>query len=37
MSQDTYTIRRYEPDDRDEFLALYERVFGTSRDDAWFE
>jgi len=33
---DPYTIRRYRPDDREAFLALYRRVFGPTSDD-WFD
>ncbi|AEH37678.1 GNAT family N-acetyltransferase [Halopiger xanaduensis] len=32
---DPYTIRPYEPDDREDFLELYDRVLG-DRDDEWF-
>lgn len=32
---DPYVIRPYEPDDRDDFLELYDQVLG-DRDDEWF-
>ncbi|GAB3664464.1 GNAT family N-acetyltransferase [Halopiger thermotolerans] len=32
---DPYTIRPYEPDDREDFLELYDQVLG-DRDDEWF-
>ena len=32
-----YEIRRYREDDRDQFLELYESVFGERRTTEWFE
>lgn len=32
-----YSVRRYRPDDRSDFLSLYESVWGRARSEAWFE
>ncbi|WP_222916743.1 GNAT family N-acetyltransferase [Natrinema sp. SYSU A 869] len=31
-----YSVRAFEPDDREAFLSLYETVFGHDRSPAWF-
>lgn len=34
---DEYTIRRYRPNDREGFLALYEQVWNRRKDGDWFD
>lgn len=36
-ADETYEVRLAEPSDRDGFLALYEDVWGRSRDGSWFD
>lgn len=36
-SGDDYVIRPYRPEDRDQFLQLYEDVFGKARSSEWLE
>lgn len=34
---EAYTVRPYEPEDREAFLELYEHVHGSVKTDEWFE
>ncbi|MFC6726753.1 GNAT family N-acetyltransferase, partial [Halobium palmae] len=34
---DRYSVRGYEPGDREAFLTLYADVFGKERDATWFD
>ncbi|QCJ48400.1 GNAT family N-acetyltransferase [Haloprofundus sp. MHR1] len=36
-AEDGYIVRRYEPADREKFLALYEEVFEKTRTSEWFD
>lgn len=37
MSDNKYTIREYQGEDREGFLNLYEHTFGQQKSDEWFE